>query len=445
MENQPKKKSPVGIILLILLLLILGGVGYLYYSVVKAPLALDNPQALAGEKPMAVEERFSLSQETVQVRMDKGDIWSLIQTHAGENFLDVVNDELSTYGLSVSGCAIRLEEEGVTIDLELYYGEKRLVAQVPCILEVSNGRMILTPAGAKLGMVSLPVEGLLSDLKLEYDLALPVLEEITSVGFAKDAIVLTGTTDIQSLLPGEEKQYQAAMFSDSLQSLTDALLDPAGMDAYFTHLAQNPGEMEDLYRDLFTLAEPQVTETYLADRYGMTQRFFPDIDFSAVAAEEAALTELLNTQIHSLEQLLTRVANEYNDKKFTLSGGQFLKKGKEVRVTDYGQDEFAELFTILDPESFFLILVGAEDAYLRNTSSFYRMADEKQQFTQEVDFNRTYILGIVFRSVDGDPFLMYETEIQGNNTYSRSVKMLPISEEEVQALQVPETFGVWIG
>ena len=103
---------------------------------------------------------------------------------------------------------------------------------------------------------------------------------------------------------------------------------------------------------------------------------------------------------------------------------------------DAGREKLGEVFARL---------VGAEDAYLRNTSSFYRMADEKQQFTQEVDFNRTYILGIVFRSVDGDPFLMYETEIQGNNTYSRSVKMLPISEEEVQALQVPETFGVWIG
>ena len=53
MENQPKKKSPVGIILLIILALIVGGGFYLYYSIAKAPLELDDPKAMAAAAPMS--------------------------------------------------------------------------------------------------------------------------------------------------------------------------------------------------------------------------------------------------------------------------------------------------------------------------------------------------------------------------------------------------------
>ena len=44
---------------LALLLILAGGVGFLYYSIVKAPLKLDDPTAMAASAPMAPAERFS--------------------------------------------------------------------------------------------------------------------------------------------------------------------------------------------------------------------------------------------------------------------------------------------------------------------------------------------------------------------------------------------------
>ena len=72
-------KSKAGIVILVLLLLLAGAAGFLYYSIVKAPLALDDPQAMAASAPMKAEERFSFdaSNGTAQVKMDASDLCRL--------------------------------------------------------------------------------------------------------------------------------------------------------------------------------------------------------------------------------------------------------------------------------------------------------------------------------------------------------------------------------
>ena len=447
--NQPKRRSRGGIVVLIILLLLIGAAGFLYYSVVKAPLELDDPRQMAASAPLSPGERFRFfsADRTVQVIIDKGDFWNLFLAQAGDDFMDRLNEELSDYGLSVSGCAIRINEEGMQLDLDLLFREIRLVAKVPCSLEITGKHFSLAPTGLKLGVISLPVEDLLSSVKVEYDLNLPVISDVTGVGFVPGAIVLTGSMeeDIRTLVPLDEKLYQTAVFSESLQPLADALQTDSGFAALLSHLEQNPADVEALYRALFVMASPEVTGEYLDSRFGLTERFFPGIDFAAVTQEQTALIEELNSLNLSLEKFFTKVASDYNDKKFRLSDGAFLKNGKPFHASQYTTEENEAMFQLLDPESFCLILVDAEDGFLRKTSSFYRMADENQQFTQEVDFNKTYILGCVFRSVDGDPFLLYESEVHRNNNYVRRIKLLPLTEADVSALQVPGKFGVWTG
>lgn len=446
-EKQPKRKSRAGIVLLILLLLLIGAAGFLYYSAVKAPLELDDPQKMAASAPMSAGERFrfSAADQTVQVRMDASDIWSLILAHTGADFLDSVNDSLDPYALSVSGCAIHMDEDGLRLDLELFYRDIRLVVKVPCDLKVSGGHISLAPTGVKLGVIPLPVGSLLSSVKLEYDLDLPVISDVTQVSFTQDALLLTGTMeqDIRTLVPVDENLYQTAVFCESMQPLADALLARDGYGTLLAHLEQEPGSVEDLYRELFVMAGDDATAEYLDSRFGLTQRFLPGIDFSAVAEEQAVLNDQLTPLARSLEQFFNELVGDYNDKNFRLSDGEFLKNRKSFQAAQYAAGKYDDLFQVLDADSFFLILVDAEDGFIRKTSSFYRMADENQQFTQPVDYNKTYILGCVFRSVDGEPYLMYEAEIHEDNSYVRVIRVFPLTEDEVTALQEPGKFGVW--
>ncbi len=445
-ENQPKSFSKGILVVILLLLLLIAGALWLYYSIVKAPLDLDDPQALAASAPMDAEERFRFAGDgSVQVTLDKSDLWSLILAHTGEGLLEVVNQELSSYGLSVSGCAIRLGEAGLDLELELYYGETRLVTKVPCELQISGKTLLLQPTGVKLGSLPLPVGSLLSKVKLEYALELPVISDVTQLRFLPDSICLTGSVlpDIRNLVRMDKKLCQTAVFSETFQSLADGLQTQAGTDRILAHLEQDPGSVEELYRQLFILAGDKQTSAYLESRHGMTQRFLPGIDFSGLEAEQTAFDQALREKSKVLEQFFNNLVNDYNDKKFKLSDGTFMLNRKPFDAAAYAARKYDSLFETLDPESIFLVLVDAEDGFIRLTSSFYRMADENQQFTQEVDYNRTYILGCVLRSVDGDPFLMYESEVQNTNSYSRVTRLLPITEETVSQLQQPGKFGVW--
>jgi len=447
--KKPKKRSRVGIVLLVLLLIVAGAAGYLYYSIVKAPLALDDPQKMAASAPMPAGERFrfSAADRTVQIKMDKADIWSLILAQAGNDFLDKINAELTPYGLSVSGCAIGMDEAGLRLDLELFYKETRLVARVPCTLEADGRNVSLTPTGLKLGVISLPVEGLLSSFNMNYELTLPVITEVKRIEVVRDALVLTGPMeqDVRMLVPVDEKLDLAAVFCETQQPLVDYLLARTDLTELWSHLEQNPADVEKLYQGLFVLADPRVTEEYTDSRHGMTRRFLPGVNFSAAAEEQVALIRRESILTAGLEQLFTDLVNDYNNIAFRLSNGEFLLKGKPFNAAEYGAVKYDTLFGVLDPESFFLILVDVEDGFIRKTSSFYRMADANQQFTQTVDFNKTYILGCVFRSVDGDPFVMYEAEVHEGNTYYRNIVMRSVTEEVVSALKEPGKFGVWTG
>ena len=446
-EKNPKKRFGAGAVALVILLILAGAAGYLYYSICKAPLALDDPQKLAAAAPMPAGERFrfSAANRTVQIKMDKADVWSLILAEAGDGFLDKVNAELAPSGLSVSGCAIGIGEGKIQLDLELYYKKIRLVAKVPCTLDTDGQKVSLTPTGVKLGVISLPVEELLSSFNLEYEPVLPVITAVKQIDVEQDAIVLTGPMeqDIYGLIPEDEKLEWAAVFCETQQPLVEYLLTRPDLTALLSHLEQNPADVEKLYRGLFVLADPRVTEDYTQSRHGMTQRFLSGANFSAATEEQLALIRQESILTAGLEQLFTDLVNYYNDRAFRLSDGEFLLNRKPFRIAEYGEVKFATLFNTLDPESFFLILVDAENGYIRDTSSLNRMADKKQQFTQEVDFNKTYILGCVFRSVDGDPFLMYEEEVEEDNTYYPSTAVCSLTEEDVSALQESGKFGVW--
>lgn len=446
-EKKPKKRSRAGLVVLMIFLILAGAVGYLYYSVVKAPLELDNPRKLAAAAPMEAKERFvfSAAEGTAQIKLDKGDLWSVILAHAGDDFLDAVNKEVASYGLNISGCAIHMDEGGLRLDLEVFYKETRLVVKVPCDLEVSGQKICLKPTGLKLGAIPVPVGGLLSSVELEYEQTLPVITEVTGVSFAPGAVLVTGPMeqDVRTLLPLGEELDQAVVFCEAYQPLVDALYNEAGFARIMTHLEQHPGSVEDLYRELFTVIEAKITDAYLEDRDGLTERFFPGIDFDAVAQEQKVLYDELNVRYITLKKFFTNAVNEYNEKRLSIRDGVFTYEKQPFQAALFEYRKYGSIFEILDPEATFLIVVDAQDGFIRKTSSFYRMVDENQQFTQDVDLDKTYILGFVMRSVDGDPYLLYETELTMNNLYVREIKLQALTEDEVTALQEPGKIGVW--
>lgn len=449
-ETQ-KKKSGCGsclVVVLLILLLLIGLVGFLAYSVIKVPLKLDDPQAMADSAPMSVAERFrfSASDGTAQVKLDKGDLWTLILAHAGDDFLDAINEEISSYSLSVTGCGIHLDEDVLQLNLEMRYQEIRLVVKVPCDLEIKDEHMVLKPTGVKLGVIPLPVDSLLSDVELEYDIDLPVIDDVTLEGFVKDGILVTGSVDrdIQDMVAIDETFERVTLFSESMQNIVNLVKTKEEWNNILLSFEKDPASAEDFYEGIFILSDNIKRMDYLEDRQEITQRFFPGLDFSDIEKDRNDLIMQLGEDVALLKEFFTEVSDDYNDKKFTLSDGEFLLDGKPFHAGEYNEEKYGGLFEKLNSDRVFLVLVDAEDGYRRHTDPLKRMTDKKQQFTQEVNFNKSYILGCVIVAECGDSFLVYDTEFGTINYIIRKTIIQSLTQEEAAALQVPGKFGVWI-
>ena len=211
------------------------------------------------------------------------------------------------------------------------------------------------------------------------------------------------------------------------------------------HLEKDPGSIETFYREMLLVTGSKNTEEYLNRRLGITQRVFPGIDFSTLEASRTEMLEREETLSAMLEKLFSTVVSNYNWKGYELSNGEFLRLGEPFRAADYGDGSYTAMFDVLDPDSFFLVLVDVENGFIRNTPTLDQLADEHQQFTKPVDFSKTYIVGCVFRSMSGIPLLMYEIEVPTSDSYYSDMMILALSEEEFSALQVPGKCGVWTG
>ena len=448
-ENKSGRRSGKGIGLVILLL-ILGAIGFLVCSVVMAPLQLDDPQAMAASAPMSVGERFrfSAADGTAQIKLDKGDLWSFILDHEGNDFLDQINEELSAYSLSVSGCGMQLDEDMLQMNLEMHFKKIRLAVKVPCDLEIKGGHMVVKPTGVKLGVISLPVEEQLSDVEREYDMKLPVIDDVSLAGLTKDGILVTGSVDqnIHGLVSNDDTFQRVILFSKSMQNLVNLVQEKVTWKDVLLGFEEDPANAEEFYEGIFMLSDDVKRKIYLENRDDvLTRRLFPGLDFSDIKKNRNDLILQLGTDVALLKEFFTDLFDDYNDKKFKLSDGEFFLDDQPFHAGVYSEGKYGDLFEKLDPDRVFLILVDAYDGYVRHTDPLKRMTDKKQQFTQEVDFNKSYILGCVIFAESGDPFLVYDADIhlEAMDAYIRRTMLHPLTQEEVEALQVPGQFGVW--
>ena len=448
-SETKEKKSGCGsclIVLLVFFLLIVGAVGFLAYTIVMAPLKLDDPQAMAASAPMSVGERFcfNAADGTAQVKLDKGDIWSFILEHAGDDFLDDINEELSSYDLSVSGCGIHLDEDEVRLDLEAHYKNIRLVVKVPCDLKINNGHIVMKPTGAKLGVIPLPVDSLLSDAEQEEDMVLPVIDDVKLEGFVKDGILLTGKVDqdIQNMVVVDETFERVTLFKESMQGVVNLVQGKEDWNSILRSFEEDPASAEAFYRGIFSLSDEVKRKKYLEERDEvLTQRILPGLDKEA----RNDLIKELGEDVALLKDFFTDLFDDYNDKKFTLADGEFLLDGQPFHAGVYSEGKYGGIFEKLNPDPVFLVLVDVKDGYVKNTDPLKKMTDKKEQFTQKVDFNKKYILGCVIFADNGDAFLVYDAEVHLEfiNAYVRSTILKPLTQEEVAALQVPGKFGVY--
>ena len=457
-DQQMKTPHPLlrdfCIFLLVILLIIGGTVGFLYFTITKGSVTIDNPAAVAAQAPMAASQRFvfDAAEETAQIRLDKSDLWWLLLPEMEDTFLDDVNRELENYQLSVTGYGFHITEDGICVDAEAMFKSVRLPVHILTSLEFDASGFSLTPTTAKLGPIRLPVSGLLRSADTRMDVDWPVITDITGVAYQQDAVLLTGTVT-QDLLSCVQKACQdnaIGWFSTSHQDVFRIARTENGFRELLPRLEQDPGSVETLYRDLFTLAQITEYEDYIEKARDLPLRFFPGIDYDGLEEEcDSVRTQWVFANV-MVDKLVAQVSIDFNDRRFSLKNGEFYLGKSVFDPLDYfGGDtalKMEQLFHIIDRDKFHLVLVGSIDGYAKESPVLNKVLAKKQALTQELDRKEAYPVGCIFQGHNGEYFLRYESMelLEGGGQVSSFFKTVILSEEEYNSLVQEGKIGVWI-
>ena len=459
MSEQSKKVShpivrSLCIILLVILLIIGGSFGFLYYTITTNTVAIDDPAVLAAQAPMPASQRFvfDAAKETAQIRLEKSDLWWLLLPELDENLLENLNRELENYQLSITGYGFHITPKGICIDLEAMYQSVRLPVHILTSLDFDPSGFSLTLTKAKVGAVRVPAAGLLRSVEARVDVDWPVVSDITDVAYQQDAVVLTGTLTQDMLSPVRDACRNDAIgwFSTGHQAVFRAARAADGFRELLPGLEQDPGSIETLYHGLFTLAEEHEYESFMEQSRNLPHRFFPGIDYAAWKTENDAVRAEWTYYDSLVDDLVTRVSKDFNYRRFSLKNGEFYLRNSVFDVlkafTGDTAQEMEQLFHILDPDKFHLVLVGSINGYSKNSPILSQICGKNQQLTRELNRNEAYPVGCVFQGVNGEYFLRYESiRISGaGNQMSKWLKTVTLTEEEYASLIQDGKIGVWI-
>ena len=459
MSNQRKKTSrsvllSIGVFLLTTLLIIGGSICFLYFAVTTNPLTIDDPAALAEQTPMPASRRFvfDADKETAQIRLDKSDLWWLLLPEMEENFLDDVNRELENYQIRVTGYGFNITKKGIIIDLEAMYQSVRLPVHIHTLMDFDASGFTMTLTKAKLGPFRIPAGDFLSAMDVRLDVDWPVITDITDVAYHLDTVVLTGTLtkDMLSCVQEACKNDAIGWFSTSHQAVFRAGREENGFRELLPKLEKDPGSVEKLYHDLFTMAQVYEYEDFMKASKNLSHRFFPGIDFSALEAENDAVRAQWVLCDVMMDKLVTQVSKDFNSRQFSLKNGAFYLKKNVFDPLNYFTGDTAlkmqQLFHVIDQDQFRLILVGSINGYAVKSPALNRICAKDQELTQELNRKDAYPIGCVFRGRNGEYVLRYESmKISGTGSETTKVlKTVILSEAEYDSLAQEGKIGVWI-
>lgn len=459
MSDKSKKAAhpalrKLGITLLILLLVIGCSVCLLYFSITKDTVTIDDPVALAAQKPMSASQRFvfDAGNESVQISLNKSDLWWLILPEMGENFLEDVNKELEKHQLSLTGYGLDITEDGVYIDVEATYQSIRIPVHILTDLEVDASGISVTLNKAKLGLISIPVKKLLSSVRVHIDIDWPVVTDIINVAYQQDAVLLTGTLTQDMLSCAQEGCSDDAIgwFSENHQAAFRAAREEDGYRTVLPGLETDPGSVESLYHELFTMAMEYEYDDFMTSSKNLAYRFFPEIDYDGLQQERDAYREQWAYYNSLVDKLVTDVSKDFNNRRFSLKNGEFYFRNTVFDVLSYFTNDTAvemqQMFNIIDHEKFRLVIVGSINGYSVNSPILSSICGQNQQLTKELDRSKAYTVGCVFQGTNGQYFLRYESmKISGKNSQmSKWLKTVTLTETEYASLIQEGKIGVWV-
>ena len=471
-KKKKKKKKSAGQIIgsivktvfLVALLLCLAAIGlgaYMFIGFQGDSLETDSVSKLIKTEGISIDDRFDVnaSAGTARVKMDKADIWYIVQNQLGDDFIEDIKTKFNDKGLRLSAYGLIIDENGSQLELDVRWNSIKIPCHLPVDISFANGEVTLKPQSLRL--LKFDISPKLLKMVTKMDLA----ETSYSVkpepfGFVKsydamdiedEYLVFDCTLDPEFISPiSPDNGYPVYIYwnCEGYEEITEAAETYASdskeaLAVFLEPTEKKDGEMERMLTEYYTLMLNQETAEELrkSDNF-MFDRVLYEYSKEAFVDANSRLVEFCNKRLAMTDSLGTGIYNAWTGSKITLTSKGFSYKGEALDIKHFASEENPwdnyQLFVVED--GFNYVIVNDINAYNEKTPALKKLANKNTVYSvEEFDSSVPYQIGYIARTVNGQFFLSYMgSEIAEAEDGTESLELKPIyvglSEDEYNSL-----------
>ena len=449
-KRKKRRKSAARIIgniirtiFLVAFLLCIAAVGlaiYLFLGMNTDTLQTDSVSKIIKSEGIPVAERFEIdaNARTASIRMDNADIWYLIDSEYGEDYVDELKDKFNEKGFRLSAYGLFIDEYDPSLDLDIRWNGIKIATHLPSDITFEDGTLTITPTGVRIAKIHITPKLLkfftkidLADYVLSVDIGpMGIIKSFDDMEIEDEYLVFDVTLDPEFLKPlsnegncPENIGWYCDGYTEVLKAGMDYSSDPkAALTAMLKPAEKKPAELERLLNEFYTLADTSDTaKDFKANNGFMFGRILFGNTKEGYEEAHENIVAYCDERNAMVDDLVRGVASSWDAGKISINGeSRFVYKKDYLNIRNFATEnnpwDNYELF--VPAEGFKYALIDSESAYTAKTPKLSKLINKNAVFSvEELDKNVPYGIALIFETSRGYKLMSYvsfTTDADGN-------------------------------
>lgn len=422
-----EKKGSVGksiiTVFVVLILTVVVFVGYIFIRMATTKVEKDNIDEILNTQSLTLDERVTVNDDNnLNISLDKGDFYYVINSLYGDNYLDKAVEELAnSSGLKIESYRFDITKGEPTITVAGKYSGIRLVGGVVLKGEAKGDEVIFKVDKIKVAGMSIPASlfKALDNIEISLKLDTYVLKEISEIKGERENLVLTGPFNEELLKNLDPKQGYDKSFIYYLSDYREVL--DAGLvysddinqtkDIFLKGIKEKGfGKVID---DYFSVSFPASSNNLMKNKIlgGRILSEYKDVNFIEKYRPAATIAD---SGKQNVALLADKAYKYFNLKQLSIKDGKFYLDDKEFKYEDFipegWEDEFKKL---LKGDTFKLVLIDDDNAFKGDVGPLSRHIDSKDSLSEDIDTSKKYTCGFICETSGGLKIIAYNVKSSG--------------------------------
>ena len=422
-----EKKNSIGksivTVFVVLILTVVLFVAYIFIRMATTKVENDNLEEILQAQSLSLDERVTVDDDkNLNIKLDKGDFYYVINSLYGMNSLDKAIEELgNSSGLKIENYRFDIVKGEPTITVAGKYSGIRLVGGVVLKGETKDNEITFKVDKIKIAGMSIPASLFkqLDDVKASIKLDTYILKEINEVKGENENLVLVGPFNdelLKGLDPsqGYDKSFiyylsdyrevldAGLVYSDDVNKATDIFLDGIKENGF--------GKVMD---DYFSVNYPASSYNLMKNEL-LKERILSEYKDENFIKKYRPASDLADSGKKRVSSLTDTAYKYFNLDRLSIKDGKFYLDGEEFKYENFifegWEDEFKKL---LKGETFKLVLIDDDKAFKGDVGPLSKHIDSKDSLSEDVDISQKYTCGLICETSGGLKIIAYNIKTSG--------------------------------